>query len=254
MKKTSAILLAVVLVIALAVVSVSAAPVTYNAVNDWDTAKADGSNVPWKYVFSSNGGSSFNVMQDYREEDWGNFWFFAQGEYVGIGFNHDVANKFEANVNDDNSVISGISFVAPEAGDYNIKAFKAIVSWGQSGDKFFIMQGSTKIYEAALGTATEDDDFVLNVPARTVTLAAGEEVTFYGMTAGGWLSLYIEGLEVAGPADEAAETTAPAETTAETPQTGDANNSSALIYFLISGIVILAAVLVLTRKTRHDQA
>jgi|GEM_PF-2797039 len=187
MKKKAIAIVIAMLIFVMGMTTVSAENNSYNAFEQFDTEKNDASSVPWKYVYSNDQGKTFTDMPIYQEVDWGHYWYPYEGSYVGIGVNNDVADKLEINTSDNNAEMSALAFVAPAKGDYEITG-TVVNQWAQTADKFYIVKGTEKIYENALG---QEEGASIELK-ETVSLEKGDVLYFYATTTSGWLSTYLD--------------------------------------------------------------
>lgn len=244
---------------AISAMPVSAASKSWNNVDDFSLdANPSG---PWKYQITYDQGSSFEALARAEAVEWGDFWFTADESYTGAGINPDVAGYMEINSADNNAEISVVTFVAPEAGEYTIKAFDMPNMWGQDGKNFFVKTNTEVLFEGAITPG--DDTAVVSVPDITVNLAAGEEVHFFSVTIGDWYSTYLNvTVELAAgeepvdeepvdeePVDEEPVDEAPTdeEDPTEIPKAGEISSSS-----WIGGIMLIATagiLIVIKRRT-----
>lgn len=192
MKKAVSFVLVFMMMMVFGMSSVFAAA-SYDAVTQFDTAKADGSNVPWQYLYSTDQGSTFKVIEKYT--DWGNNAGGAWNPdikdcWAGVGNNQDakVKGNIEFNSSDGNAQIGALAFVAPKDGDYTINAFKVTSPWGQTPDKFYVYNGTTKLYEGTIPA----DGSALDVAAVAVALKAGDKVIFYATNSSKFTSSYAK--------------------------------------------------------------
>ena len=162
----------------------------YAADKDFNTESAtDGVFV---YAITADG-QTFEPMGEYIEQQWDDDpeadaaeWYTNSEDYTGVGFNYDVAGYLELNA--DNSFENGgrsaaLGFKAPAAGTYELTV-ATLNAWGQNADTVVVsVDGST------VGTVE-----FLDVPfARTVTvtLEEGQIAYIYGISAGDWVSFYV---------------------------------------------------------------
>lgn len=234
MKKIFSMVLVVMLVLAIGTVSVLAA--SFDALDQYDTEKADGSNVPWGYYYSADNGATFELMEIFQTVDWGKYWYPFEGSYVGVGLNNDAAGYVEMNTSDNNADFSALGFIAPADGEYKITG-KLVNLWTQTSDKIIIKKGSEVVAEKPF-PAEENGTVELN---ETITLAKGDVVYFYGTTTAGWLSTYADITVAEAGAEE------PAEAPADNPDTGDATS---IVLLAAAAIIALGGLVVFGRKLR----
>jgi len=243
MKKLLSVLLAISLLMSFGMISAFAAVGDiYDADAQFDTENADGSSVPWQYWYSSDAGATFNLMTVYTVRDWGNYWYIDDDSYDGLGYNDDVPDAFEFNVNDNNTGIAALAFVAPNAGTFKVHSFEVQVLWDQVAENFYIYKGATQLSSVALGETGA------TIPELVVELAEGDTLVFYAKTFGtdgdNWYSAYVSNVVIEEVA--AVETPAATPTTApvETEAPGDTSQRAIFIVLAIAA----TAVIVFTRK------
>jgi len=236
MKKIISMVLLVMLLALCAMPAFAAPGDSYSAFSQLDEEKSDGTNVPWQYLHSYDGGATFEVMPLFSVVDWGKYWYPEEGSYVGLGVNNDVPDRIEMNISDNNAGLVALAFVAPNKGDFKISG-SVVNQWAQPVDKFTILKGSEKILDE---TIAAEEGAVLNID-QTVSLEAGEELLFYATTASSWVSVYadITAEEIGSAAEEPVEETA-------NPETGDPS----AVVSILAALSGLAGIAVFGRKSR----
>ncbi len=157
----------------------------YSATGDFSRENNNG---VWVYASTfdginytlNNGFDAPTGWDDDPEEDAAQ-WYSDGG--TGVGFNFDVADYLEVNVNNGNGEMAALGFKAPAAGTYKLTVFTKNM-WGQDSNGVIVHLNGEDIATIPFVEAQ-------TVQEITVTLAEGDIVYFHGTSNGEWVSTYM---------------------------------------------------------------
>lgn len=153
---------------------------TDGAIAEWSKENSNGT---WVYAYTADG-KEYNVISDYKEEDWAHGWFTPNGLGLDFQTNPEFGKMIECNVKDNNEEITALGYKAPFTGKFTMTIYtKCYTEWGQSGHAVVSLNGED-VATLPLGDA---------IAECTVELSMKKDEVAYihGVTDGGWLCTFL---------------------------------------------------------------